>query len=783
MKQSYFLLLLGTLAFCTANAQLMQASIGTGSAANRYKIYLKADATQTPSNISTLQFNIAVSDATTPKPTMTVFSSSLTGVSTSAWTVSEATEGGYYNYQLTNSLSTIASNFTANTEVEALEVEFTGGPGSLNAGLVTLPDGGASGISLFLCTGSYNSDGRAVPGLYYARTGTVVNNQNSYDLVTPAPGVATSTAFLSSGGTQITDMFRTIQSGQWGSTSTWESSSDGITWIPATLTPTDASGRVDIRNGHSVTVAAAVTIDETFVAPQGELIVNDALTVMNQGLTFESDANSTGRIGTSLGTLTGNVNVDRFIPARRAWRLITSPVDATETINAAWQEGAGGTASSDPKPGYGTHITGGSVANGFDQSPLNNPSMKVFDQATNNFVGIASTNVALNSQPGYFIFVRGDRSTNLNMGSSAPTTTTTLTSTGAARTGLQSVPVNTTGFTLIGNPYVSPIDFAATTKTNVADRFFVWDPKRATVGAYVLFEGSSGYVPLNTGGSYAGANSTVQTGQAFLVEATGSGASLSINEVDKSATQMNVFRNSDADDQKLQVNLEFLDARNNAVIADATAVRFNSSYKAAVTGEDAGKPDNIDENLAIESGNRLLTVERRPLSSDETLQLKIFNMKARDYQFEIEPTHFNALGLTAFLEDAYLNTSTPISLTSTTLVRFSVTSDAASANAYRFKVVFKQRSVAVATAEDGVSVYPNPAKSGFTVKMANLNTTNKIRLALTSKSGQTVAVREVSSQQAANYYFTLPSVSAGTYTLNVYNGNELVESKQLIIKQ
>ena len=193
MKKAYLLLMIGITSVTILFAQpLMQASIGAGSQPNRVKIYVKPAATQTPANISTLQFNIGISTTITPKPTMTVVSTTFTGV---IWNISQATEGGYYNYQLTTATAPLQPNTTANTEFEVMEVQFSGGPlGVNNVALVTLADGGLGasvGNSLFLCTGSLASVGT---NLYYSRTGTTVVNQNSYDASGATSGVATSTA-------------------------------------------------------------------------------------------------------------------------------------------------------------------------------------------------------------------------------------------------------------------------------------------------------------------------------------------------------------------------------------------------------------------------------------------------------------------------------------------------------------------------------------------------------------------------------------------------------------
>ncbi len=103
-----------------------------------------------------------------------------------------------------------------------------------------------------------------------------------------------------------------------------------------------------MRNDHVIIVTANTTIDETIVNPTGAIIVTGStLDVTNifpaNGLTLQSNATGTARIGSSTGTITGNVRVERFISsafARSAWRLLTAPLRSTTTnatIFSNWQ--------------------------------------------------------------------------------------------------------------------------------------------------------------------------------------------------------------------------------------------------------------------------------------------------------------------------------------------------------------------------------------------------------------------------------------------------------------
>jgi hypothetical protein len=165
MKTIFATFLFVFFSFSLAMAQpTVQASIGIGSKPNRVKIYIKSDATMT-SNISTLEFNIAIPESeSTTKPIV------ISSTSNIKWEISDAvTEGGYKNYAILTAVAPITSfNFTAGSEFEVMELEFSDNsvlPNSVS--LVTLPLGGKNGFLLFYCTGSPTSDGSS---LYYSRT-------------------------------------------------------------------------------------------------------------------------------------------------------------------------------------------------------------------------------------------------------------------------------------------------------------------------------------------------------------------------------------------------------------------------------------------------------------------------------------------------------------------------------------------------------------------------------------------------------------------------------------
>ncbi|MEO6327406.1 MAG: hypothetical protein ABIO55_00660 [Ginsengibacter sp.] len=423
-------------------------------------------------------------------------------------------------------------------------------------------------------------------------------------------------------------------------------------------------------------------------------------------LTLKSTSGYTAKVaditnsGSTFGNaITGNVKVERFVEARRAWRLLTTPVIANaQTINDAWQEGQ---TTGNILPGFGTQITGGSIANGFDQGVNFNPSLKIF--AGNAWVGIPNTNASsITNQPGYMLFVRGGRDVILSQGVNATPTNTVLRSIGLLKTNSQSYTVAATGFTVIGNPYAAPInlyDVAKSNSTNIQDNFYLWDPKITGtngVGGYinVSWNGSSYDITPSSGGS--GLNEYVHSGYAFLAKTLNgiTSGTLVINETDKYSASGMGARPVSNSSSTLKTNLYSFNADGTTSIVDGILNSFATLYSNSVDKYDAVKISNFSESLSSQREGKLLVVERRlPVSSSDTIFLNMLQLKVKSYQFEFKADNFSNSALSAFLEDSYLNTSTPVNLQGSTMFNFNVINVPGSWNPNRFQIVLKQATV------------------------------------------------------------------------------------------
>ena len=422
----------------------------------------------------------------------------------------------------------------------------------------------------------------------------------------------------------------------------------------------------------------------------------------NDFLTLKSTAAGSARVGNMTGvSITGNVAVENYVPARKAWYFLAVPTNSSQNIHQSWQEGAANTGAN-PRPGFGTQITSNKaswLADGFDASSVS-PSIKKYDQLTNNWIGSSNTNqTGIRSVDGYMIYVRGDRTITA---STAGTAFTVLRTKGLLYSGnLAPVEVKANKRTSVGNPYAAPIDLRKLSKTGVKDFFYVWDPKLAGLyasGAYqVLSRDSTGnnYVVTPGGGSY-GPNGSIQnyiaSGLAFLVDGDSTGGFINFNENAKYDPQDE--QSPSGRSAKMTVSLVGVNADSSVFIADGLMVNFDQSYSNGIDKGDAIKIANTGENLAVVVANQSLIVERRNMGQNrDTIYMKVSNLKIQKYRFSINASQLDAGGRAGKLVDSYTGVNTPLQLNGNTDVNFTVDNNAASYAAGRFKIVFERLTV------------------------------------------------------------------------------------------
>ncbi|MCW3092297.1 MAG: type sorting protein [Ferruginibacter sp.] len=476
--------------------------------------------------------------------------------------------------------------------------------------------------------------------------------------------------------------------------------------IPANAFTGNSIKNLLINNDVALSGALSLTGTLTIGTTNKTLSTNNLLTLKSTATTTASVAAlPVDASGVATSFITGNVTVERFIPDNRAWRLLTSPLSNTGSIFNAWQNG--GVAYTAAEIGKGTLITGPNPtsANGLDVSALNSVSMKTYNanQTWGNITDTKSTNLSNNNgnadNIGYFVFVRGDRNPlNTNAGYSS---STTLSSTGKLQTGRQTItPASATSYSLIGNPYASPIDFSKVLLTNVAKRFYVWDATVNTVGAYVVVDGTNGtYQPTPSGPAQ---NQYIQSSQAIFVQSDPSAGTHTLvfdESIKTNQTSILGFRPIGV--KSLAVTLNLSEADNSVQLADGTLAEFDDNYCKCVNIEDAIKFTNTKESFSFLRNGTALAIERWPLiKATDTLYLKLTGTSQRNYQLVIAPANLSQPGLFAYLQDKYTGVDIPVSLENATIYNFVINANAGSMATDRFKLVFKQGVVLPVTYSD-----------------------------------------------------------------------------------
>ncbi|MDQ6843870.1 MAG: T9SS type A sorting domain-containing protein [Bacteroidota bacterium] len=142
--------------------------------------------------------------------------------------------------------------------------------------------------------------------------------------------------------------------------------------------------------------------------------------------------------------------------------------------------------------------------------------------------------------------------------------------------------------------------------------------------------------------------------------------------------------------EQIRSNLYVKQAAGAPILLDGDLTQYSPSYSNAIDGKDARKMSNFSENMGMLRGTTVLVIERRQTITDtDTIFYKLWQLRQVAYQLEFITDNLNHPGMEGFLEDSYLNTSTPINLNGTTTADFSVTNDPASADALRFRIIFQ----------------------------------------------------------------------------------------------
>lgn len=549
--------------------------------------------------------------------------------------------------------------------------------------------------------GSWTSSGLTANATYYYWAFSYINGN-----CTGGPVYSSSAASFNENANQVNTWTGTV-SDSWNTAGNWSTSSvptstDNIVIDSNTANNTILDTNYTLAVGQKLTLSGTGTLT---IDALSRLTIAGIADFGGKSVTIKSTSSGTGTLGQVTGTLTGatNVTVERYIPAKRAWRALTAPlIGWNSSVYSNWMNNNQSGVSS----ATGMLVFGPTTSWGIQMAP--NYNLLTYN-ANNSWTGVSmpiasGTLFSSTINNAFMAFVTGPfGSSNISSGATA----TTLKANGTLITGSQTyLNLSSNEYKFLGNPYVSPISPSAILTDNANfTNIWVWDPQLGSYGGYVVYSGSA---YSNVSGSYT-SGQPIQSGQAFFVKPTIS-SDFIISESHKATVVDNgLFDRNATNPQLLRVNL-LKQIQTQWQPFDAALVLFDSNSSNNIDAQDAVKMFNSTDNITIQNNGIALMAEHRALpASQDCINLSISETSVdAQYKLSINTEQFVNAGLNAKLEDLFTNTSLPITLDGTVVeYQFTTTSNIQSSS-NRFRIVFGTVLSNNSSIMSSISVLPNP---------------------------------------------------------------------------
>ena len=561
----------------------------------------------------------------------------------------------------------------------------------------------------------------------------------------------------------------------WNTSTNWSFGSvpTGTDYVVIATGNPQIDGDVTIGAGSTLKISGTGTLT---INPTRTLTIAGTADFGGKSVTLKSNNTGTAAIGQITGTLSNasNLTVERYIPALRKFRFLSSPVVGATAAN--WRNNGTNTV------GIGTQITGGTTLNNFDQSTTNAASAFWYNEllaASDVTVGSGATSdpgwtafangntEALTNGKGFRILVRGDRTISLDGTGSVTPTNTTLSVTGTypgASVSIATTKTNSntnSGFNLVGNPYPATIDWNAVTKgADISATYTTYNPSS---GAYVAWNGTTGT-----------ATQYIASGQAFFVQQTGTTGGITIAEANKATNAAgNYFRNKLADHLKLSM---IYDSAN----YDAAFIHFRVDAQNDFDNYDGLKFQNAGVNIASvgTDGKRYNINSLASLSQTTEMPISILGSVLANYELKFEDVQ-SFKNHELYLIDTYLNKM--LLLSEGFSYPIALSSDSASVKDGRLKIVFVQKTTGINPNEKNANaflLYPNPASDAIHLLLdAKITNIENVAFEICNQLGAIIQFGNLDFTNAKDQSINIETLAQGIYFIKLQSN-----AQQQIIK-
>jgi hypothetical protein len=498
----------------------------------------------------------------------------------------------------------------------------------------------------------------------------------------------------------------------------FDQSKDSVTNAIRNITVSGSGGITTLGNSLHITSGGMLNVTAGTLDLAGKHLILDGNT-----------ASGIAIVGQMTGSIIGATNVTVNLPIDNWGYMGKWPGSATTSSTGTWRNLtlplSGGASTVYLNTLQSTiHITGPLGVN-LDQiggvntlgyscykyvAGLDSPWIAIMNPAeepmlTNTVAGIGANQC-------FWMYIRGPRNA-INSLTDAPVATV-LTATGALQTGDINCTYNklTRGqFVLVGNPYVSPIDFNSSNLVikGARKQLWLWDPTVSGInktGKYNILDGLTTTSTEAINGSKI--CNILQPGQAFFLMADGT----------NNGTVQVLFKESCKPDhpsfistlglaglgtqyEYLKIGLDYMNTDGTALSADALMALYNNNFSIDPGEEDVIKFPDPNGGISFKRNGTLLGIEGRPLiGNSDTLFINLAGMQSDGtYRLRMAGENFQSPNVTAYLEDKYLKNRQPVSLADgdTTSIQFAVKNNiTASYAADRFMITFSVPGIPLA---------------------------------------------------------------------------------------
>jgi hypothetical protein len=519
----------------------------------------------------------------------------------------------------------------------------------------------------------------------------------------------------------------------------------------------------EVPNNITIT-SGTVTLNESRTLT-GELLIQSGATLVTNG-NFNL---ATGGVLTDNGTITGDINFLRELTGSAGFRFLSSPTASSysDLLDAVWTQGASAGADTDQ----------------------GNPNVFTWDRTTDAWQGATNLDANVVAGTGFLVYVYADD--NFDGSDDAFPKTLSVSGTENAVDTAPTLNSANDGYTLVGNPFATTIDFDDATKVDLTNVAHVWDPNSSS---WKTWNGTTGDIT----------NGLITSFQGFFVQNSSSASSPSITFGSGSKSSGGTFLGKIVNANSfVRLKVEGNGLSNSAWLQ----LSEEGSFSNKVMGDAIElQPLSISyAQLAIQKGSELMDIAHVNANEEYSLPLAFssttggeFTLEATDFSIpsNVEVTfHDYQEGVSLIINDSFSYNFETVKLKAQDVPSLSVINKmevlkAKSVNDERFGLTITPVST-VSNEEEIASVnsfkleqnYPNPFNPSTSIKYT-VAENGPVNITVYNVMGQKVSELLNTNKAAGSYQVTwnASGVSSGIYYYRLTAPGVVLTRQMTLIK-